>query len=230
MRPPCPPPAARPPRDRSDIAVEGELDVLEPLDSRQFHVAIKRLADSLSFGSDRSPFLGSGLEYVQSRPYLPGDDIRAMDWRVTARTGKPHVRVYTEEKDRPALLVVDQRINMFFGTRRAMKSVTAGEAAALAAWRALDQGDRVGGFGFNDSPIEQVRPHRSRAAVMRLLEKVAEQNAALKADAPAGNPAQLDAVLEAVARTAKHDYLVLIASDFDGHSPRTRELLLGLAQ
>jgi uncharacterized protein (DUF58 family) len=173
---------------------------------------------------------GRGLAFEELRQYFPGDDIRTMDWRVTARTGKPFVRVYTEEKDRPTLFLVDQRINMFFGTRRAMKSVAAAEVAALGAWRVLAQGDRVGGLVFNDERIDEVRPHRSNTAVMRFLETVAAQNGALRADSPARrNLSQLDAVLTAAAHVADHDHLVVIASDFDGHGPVTRDLLLRLA-
>ena len=77
-----------------EIAVEAHLSTLETLDTRRFVLAIKRLADSLSFGFDRSPFLGAGVEYVQSRPYLYGDPIKTIDWRVTARTGEPFVKEY----------------------------------------------------------------------------------------------------------------------------------------
>jgi uncharacterized protein (DUF58 family) len=140
------------------------------------------------------------------------------------------VRVYTEEKDRPGLVVVDQRINMFFGTRRAMKSVAAAEAAALCAWRILAVGDRVGGWVFNDERLDEVSPMRSRAAVTRLLEVVVEQNALLRADSTAKRtPSRLNAALEAVARVAKHDHVVIVISDFDGHDQRTRDLLLGLS-
>jgi uncharacterized protein (DUF58 family) len=149
-----------------------------------------------------------------------------MDWRGTARMGKPYVRVLTEERDRPALVVVDPRINMFFGTRRAMKSVTAAEVAALAAWRIL----AVGGWVLDDTGIEEVRPARSRAAVTRLLEVVVAQNNALRADSTAKrNPAQLNAALEAVARVAEHDHLVIVISDFDGQDERTRDLLMALS-
>jgi uncharacterized protein (DUF58 family) len=77
------------------------------------------------------------LNFEELRHYLPGDEIRTLDWKVTNRTGKPHVRVYSEEKERPVLLVVDQRINMFFGSQVKMKSVLAAELAALSAWRVL---------------------------------------------------------------------------------------------
>ena len=84
-------------------------------------------------GRHASRLRGRGLNFEEMRNYLPGDDIRSIDWKATARTGKPHVRVFTEERDRPALLVVDQRMSMFFGSRLNLKSVTAAEAAAVAA-------------------------------------------------------------------------------------------------
>jgi len=198
--------------------------------ARDFSFLPRQPVHSLLSGRHASRVRGRGLDFEELRLYLPGDDIRSIDWRVTARTRKPHVRVYTEERDRPALFLVDQRVNMFFGTRRAMKSVAAAEVAALGAWRALAQGDRVGGFVFNDRHIEEVRPLRSRASVMRLLGAVARQNAELRADCDTARaPAQLDAALEAAARVAKHDCLVVIASDFDGNGASTRDLLLQLA-
>lgn len=198
--------------------------------ARDFSFLPRQPIHSVLSGRHGSRVRGRGLAFEELRQYFPGDDIRTVDWRVTARTGKPFVRVYAEEKDRPALLVVDQRINMFFGTRRVMKSVAAAEVAALAAWRVLGQGDRVGGFVFNDERIDEVRPHRSSAAVMRFIETLAMQNGALRADSPAKrNQSQLDAALKAASRVADHDHLVVVISDFDGHGPRTRDLLLRLA-
>ena len=207
-----------------------ELVALEHV-ARDFSFLPRQPVHSLLAGRHGSRIRGRGLAFEELRPYLPGDDIRTMDWHVTARTGKPHVRVYTEEKDRPALLLVDQRINMFFGSRRVMKSVAAAEVAALAAWRVLADGDRVGGFVFGDAGIDELRPQRSRGAVMHLLERIAARNAALNAQAPPQRgSAQLDVALDAAARVATHDHLVVIASDFDGHGPRTRDLLLRLAR
>ena len=197
--------------------------------ARDFSLLPRQPVHSLLAGRHASRVRGRGLAFEELRQYLPGDDVRTIDWRVTARTGEPFVRVYTEERDRPTLFVVDQRINMFFGTRRAMKSVAAAEVAALGAWRVLAQGDRVGGFVFNDTHLDEVRPHRSRAAVVRMLETVAARNGELRADSPARRaPGQLDAALDAAARVATHDHLVVIASDFDGAGDRTRDLLLRL--
>jgi len=206
-----------------------DLSALE-MAARDFSFLPQQPVHSILAGRHASRVRGRGLAFEELRPYLPGDDIRAMDWRATARMGKPYVRVMTEERDRPALLVVDQRINMFFGTRRAMKSVAAAEAAALAAWRILAVGDRVGGWVLDDADIAEVRPARSRAAVTRLLEVVVVKNNALRADSTVKrNPAQLNAALEAVAHVADHDHLVIVISDFDGQDEHTRDLLMAIA-
>ncbi len=112
---------------------------------------------------------------------------------------------------RHTMLVVDQRINMFFGSRKSMKSVVAAEIAALAAWRVFQQGDRVGAFVFNDSDTEQVRMHRSRATVLRILDRIAHQNHLLRGDLTTPpQPGKLNQVLDAVARICHHDALILI--------------------
>lgn len=175
---------------------------------------------------------GRGLEFEEIRTYLPGDDVRAIDWKVTARTGSPHVRVTREERDRPALLLVDQRMSMFYGTVLNMKSVTAAEIAALAAWRILGQGDRVGGMVLSDSGFDAVPARRSRGAVLRLLDLVADRNLALAAEAPvvpeAG--ARLNAALRRAADILTHDWLLLVVSDFDGADEATLRLLTGIAR
>lgn len=204
-------------------------------------VALESIATDLTFlrkapvrrflaGRHESRMRGRGLSFEELRTYMPGDDVRTIDWRVTARTGQPFVRVYKEEKDRPALIVVDQRTNMFFGSRRSMKSVAAAEVAALCAWRVMTLGDRVGGVVFNDVRQEAVRPHRSRGAVIRFAETISIQNNALSADSDIErSPGQLNAVLGSVAALARHDHLIIVVSDFDGHGPETRDLLLRMS-
>lgn len=187
-------------------------------------------ARSVLNGRHASRLRGRGLNFEELRDYLPGDDVRSIDWKVTARTGKPHVRVFTEERDRPALVVLDQRMAMFFGSRLNMKSVTAAETAALAAFRILDQGDRVGGIVFGDELIAEVRPQRSRRSVDLLLTAIADANRLLRADAPAREPMSLNRPLEAVARIARRDHLIFLLSDFDGIDERTGLLISGLAR
>ena len=181
-------------------------------------------------GRHASRLRGRGLNFEEMRDYLPGDDVRSIDWKATARTGRPHVRVFTEERDRPALLVVDQRMSMFFGSQLNMKSVTAAEAAAIAAFRILDAGDRVGGIVFDDDSEAEFVPKRSRRTTYALLESIAEKNTALHADrqaAPA--PGELNTVLSSVARIAHHDHVVMVFSDFDGIDEMTQRHLSGIA-
>lgn len=204
-------------------------------------VALESIASDLTFlrkapvrrflaGRHESRMRGRGLSFEELRTYMPGDDIRTIDWRVTARTGQPFVRVYNEEKDRPALIIVDQRTNMFFGSRRSMKSVAAAEVAALCAWRVMALGDRVGGVVFNDLEQEAIRPHRSRGAVIRFAETISIQNNALSAGSDIErSPGQLNAVLGKVAALARHDHLIIVVSDFDGHGPASRDLLLRMS-
>jgi len=186
---------------------------------------------SLLSGSHASRLRGRGLNFEEIRAYLPGDDIRNIDWKVTARLGKPHTRVYTEERDRPALLLVDQRLNMFFGSQVSTKSATAAEAAAASAWRVLSVGDRPGALVFDDSSIESVRPHRSETRVLELLNIVLRKNRALKVDAGLEpNAAQLNEVLRVAAAQATHDYLVCLISDLDGADEETARLMTRLAE
>jgi uncharacterized protein (DUF58 family) len=186
---------------------------------------------SVLAGRHASRMRGRGLNFEEIRGYLPGDDVRTIDWRVTARTREPHVRVYTEERDRPALLLVDQRLSMFFGSRRAMKSTVAAEAAALAAWRVLHVGDRVGALVFDDAEVVEIRPQRSRRTVLRILGVIVTMNNALRADSDAvRRPGMLNRALAAAERLAPHDHLVAIASDFDGVDDETERRVTRLAR
>ncbi|MEN8007015.1 MAG: DUF58 domain-containing protein [Candidatus Krumholzibacteriota bacterium] len=197
--------------------------------ARDFSFQPRQPVTSVLSGRYASRLRGRGLNFEELRRYLPGDDIRNMDWKVTARTRSPHVRVYTEEKDRAVLLLVDQRQNMFFGTREKLKSVTAAELAALAAWRALSVGDRIGAIVFNDNEMVEIRPQRSQQAVMQILGEVVRQNHALAADSDVPpNPGQLNKALEKARVLAPHDVLVVTISDGMGVDAETERLAAGL--
>ena len=187
-------------------------------------------ARSVLNGRHASRLRGRGLNFEELRDYMPADDVRSIDWKVTARTGKPHVRVFTEERDRPALIVVDQRMSMFFGSVLNMKSVTAAECAALAAYRILDQGDRVGGIVFGDQTLAEIRPQRSKAALNRFLTALADANGLLRADALDVEPIPLNRVLQSVARIAPRNHIVIVLSDFDGIDDQTHRLVSGLSR
>jgi uncharacterized protein (DUF58 family) len=208
--------------------VYADLDELIRLQFKAtgFSFLPKQPVHSLLSGRHASRLRGRGLDFEEVRNYIPGDDIRTIDWKITARTQKPHIRVYTEERERPVLVVADQRISMFFGTRVNMKSVTAAEAAALAAWRVVSAGDRVGAVVFNDSEIREVRPHRSKKTVMQILNIIVEQNHLLGVDRGiTSSPDMLNKTLEKVVHLAKHDYLVCIMSDFFGITDNTNRLI-----
>lgn len=221
-------------------------DISSPLDLR-IHVDLAHLrtferhARAISFlpkqparsalnGRHASRLRGRGLNFEELRNYQQGDDIRTIDWKVTARTGEPYVRVYTEERDRPALLLVDQRMSMFYGTAHNMKSVTAAEAAALAAWRLRLQGDRVGGIVFGDSRVAELAPKASGQALNRFLSVLTEANQGLHAGLRVDEPMSLNQQLEAASRIAKTGMMILIFSDFHGVDDRSEKLVRRLSQ
>lgn len=205
-------------------------------------VKLEYVADGFSFlpkqpihsvlsGRHASRLRGRGLNFEELRGYLHGDDIRHIDWKVTARTQKPYVRVYTEEKERPVLIICDQRISMFFGTRVEMKSVTAAKLAGLSAWRILKSDDRIGGIVFNDSDITEIKPQRSRANAHQYFKTISEFNSKLNVNSGVKpNPGMLNVVLEQISQIAKHDYLIIIISDFHGLDDGSKKHLLSLAE
>lgn len=199
--------------------------------SRGFSLLPKQPVQSLLAGRHASRLRGRGLNFEEIRKYLPGDDIRQIDWKVTARTRKPHARVYTEERERPVILLVDQRLGMFFGSKRNLKSVTACELAALAAWRTIDVQDRVGAVVFNDRQVVSIRPHRSQTTVMRILHQVLDMNHALHADSTVpANPAMLNDALHRAQHLAPHDCLIVMITDGDGSDDKTQSLVSQIAR
>jgi len=186
---------------------------------------------SLLSGRKRSRLRGRGLDFDELRHYRPGDDIRTMDWRVTNRTGKPHVRVYTEERDRPVIAIVDQRLPMFFGSQHKMKSVVAAEVAAITAWRVLEVGDRIGAILFNDERCLEVKPTRSERKVMGWLGDLADMNNELSVTpGRSSNPAALAQALQLLESSIGHDYLVVLISDFYGWDAQALKIIRSISQ
>ena len=216
----------------ADSRVQVTLAQLEKLRLRTqgFSLLPRQPIHSLLAGRRASRLRGRGLNFEEIRRYQPGDDIRQIDWKVTVRTRKTHSRVYTEERERTVLLLVDQRRSMFFGSVHAMKSVTAAETAALAAWRALSQQDRVGALVFNDTDIAEIRPQRSQTTVLRILRAIVDQNNDLATNPTgASAPSRLDDALRQAERLAKHDCLVCVITDGAGSGPETRAALTRIA-
>jgi len=222
-----------PPIEASDVGTvyvtSAHLARMEA-DARRLSLLSHRPHHSILTGRFASRMRGRGLNFEEIRAYVPGDDLRHLDWKASTRVGHALVRSYTEERDRPALFVVDQRISMFYGTRRAMKSVVAAEIAALSAWMAFQTGDRAGLVLFDDSHIETIRPHRSRSRMHAVLGKLAQSNQSLHADTDVrANPAQLGEALRSALHLATHDFLVCVISDFMGADEQTMQLMRELA-
>ena len=147
-------------------------------------IRLKAAGESLKIGALRvraieagghlSRLKGRGVEFDESRPYQPGDDLRTMDWKVTARTGKPHTKVFREERDRPVILWLDLRRPMMFATKGVFKAVRAAQTAALVAWSAVANGDRLGGLIFSDQDHVELRPRLGRRAALRMLRVVSD--------------------------------------------------------
>lgn len=131
-------------------------------------------------GQQNSRLRGRGVDFDQVRAYLPGDDIRNIDWRVTARSQKVHTKVFNEERERPVFLIGEQSPRLFFGSQRCLKSVLAAETCALIAWTALAHHDRVGGMVFGAGQCHEVRPRRDRKALLQLLQLLVQANHALR--------------------------------------------------
>jgi uncharacterized protein (DUF58 family) len=170
-----------------------------------------RPAASALAGAYRSRYRGRGVDFVESRNYQPGDDIRNMDWRVTARTGKPHTKIFQEERERPVLIVLDASPSLFFGTRSRLKSVAAGQLAGAIAWAAVRRGDRVGSFMFTPGAHRETRPAGGRRGAMRVIRGLVEW---LDPEQERSGGQPLSAALERVRHAARPGSLVLIISDF----------------
>jgi len=140
-----------------------------PLDSGKIHAK--------QGGAYLSSFKGRGMEFDESRIYQAGDDIRNMDWRVTARTGTAHTKVFREERERPILLWLDLSPSMMFATRNKFKSVLASEIATLIAWSAARNNDRIGGLIFSAAEHVEIKPRRGKTAVLDFIGRCTKHHA-----------------------------------------------------
>jgi len=164
-------------------------------------------------GGFLSAFRGRGMEFHESRLYQPGDDIRSIDWRVTARSGSTHTKVYQEERERPVLLWVDLQQSMFFGTRVCFKSVLAAKLSALLAWSSVEHGDRLGGLIFSEADHIELRPRRGKAAVLHFIQKLVEHKAWLRDKLSPNQNSGLQA-LKRLRQVTRPGSLVVLISDF----------------
>lgn len=175
-------------------------------------------------GGYASRFKGRGMEFDEVRQYQAGDDIRNIDWRVTARTNKTHSKVFHEERERPVFISVDARAAMQFATQGVFKSVQAASIAALIAWAAQSNGDKVGGQVFAQHGCQELKPAAGRASVLHFL------NALVRPTLVASKEISLDDVLQRLSQHARPGSLVYIISDFRGLNDNVERQLAKLAR
>jgi uncharacterized protein (DUF58 family) len=134
-------------------------------------------------GLHHSKLRGRGVDFDQVRVNQAGDDVRTIDWRVTARTQEPHTKLFHEERERPTYILVEQSTRLFFGSGLMFKSVLAAQAASLIGWAALEHNDRIGGLVFGNHAQHEIKPRRSKQSLLQLLNRLALANQALSRDA-----------------------------------------------
>ena len=198
---------ADPAKDLVSVSLKTLIDLAKPASRLDLQHSKNRAQQS---GAYVSRFKGRGMEFDEARLYQPGDDIRSIDWRVTARTGKTYTKVFREERERPVFISVDDRLTMHFATRGVFKSVLAAKLAGLLAWAAEHHGDRIGGQLFSEQDCYELKPQNGRHAVLRFL------NALVKPQQSADKHFTLSQVLARLNQHARPGSLVYIVSDFRG--------------
>jgi len=179
----------------------------------------RQAARSMLLGNVRSRFRGRGMEFEEVRRYQAGDDIRTIDWKVSARTGKTYTKLFCEERERPCHILVDQRSSLYFGSQRQFKSVLAAELATGLAWAALAGGDRVGGQVIGDFSERDCRGRRNKQAVLHFIHDMHELNHTLTNPEPTDadkerSASSLANSLEECRRITRPGTAIFVISDF----------------
>jgi len=204
-------------------------DLLAMQSKAQALIQSKGKIRSRQAGQHLSPFKGRGMDFAESRPYQAGDDIRTLDWRVTARTNRPHTKVFQEERERPVLVWLDMRHTMFFATQGVFKSVLAAELAALIAWKTRADGDRIGGMIAQSDTHIEAKPSNTRKGLVRFLQQVALSSQTVLHDFPERQQAAplLDH-LRRLRRVVATGSRVYILSDFRGLDKDAQRQLIAI--
>lgn len=174
---------------------------------RRIEIRTKRLVNDLFGGEYHSTFKGMGMEFDEVREYLPGDDVRSIDWNVTARTGHPHIKKFREERELTVMIVVDASRSGYFGTQDVFKVDIAAELCALLAFSAIKNNDKVGMIIFTDQIELYIPPKKGRGHVLRLIREVLYFK-------PAGSGTDISMALEYLMRVTKRKSVTFLISDF----------------
>lgn len=161
-------------------------------------------------GLHQSRLRGRGMDFDQVRAYQSGDDARSIDWRVTARTGEVHTKIFHEERERPIFIMVEQSAHLFFASSGCFKSVLAAQIASLFAWAGLQHNDRVGGLVFTDTQLQHIPAHRNKHSVLQLLQAIATANQALQEPMFSESANPLPAALQQARRMTRPGGLIIL--------------------
>lgn len=184
-------------------------------------------ARQMMAGGHRSRFRGRGMDFDEVRIYQPGDDVRSIDWRVTAKTQTPHTKIFREERERPVMVVSDLRSSMFFGSQR-LKSVVACEISAALAWAGLNANDRVGGLVFGAQKQAEVKSRRSHHAVLQFIHEL--QHFSQQLLEPNADQYSLAHILEEARRFSLPGTTIFVVSDFHDFDQDCERHLFELAR
>jgi uncharacterized protein (DUF58 family) len=174
---------------------------------KKIQLKITRLSNNAMSGHYTSAFKGMGIEFDEVRAYTPGDDVRAIDWNVTARTGIPYIKRYIEERELTIMLLVDLSASERFGTVNSLKSDLAAEISALLAFLAIQNNDKVGLLIFSDRAEHFIPPQKGRHHVLRVIREILNYQ-------PTGTKTNISAALEYTNRILKHRSVIFLLSDF----------------
>ena len=209
-----------------DIEVEDLVSIRGQLSGLSL-ATLQRRANYRS-GARKIRLRGRGMEYEESRAYVYGDDVRTMDWRVMARTGEAHTKIFAEEKERRFLLAVDMSPSMYFGTRYSFKSWAAVQVAAHVGWLASFSGDRIGGLIVSPEFHHEVRPGKTRSGLLGVFHHLAR---ASKVKLPADTTRyRLNFLLREINRVVKPGSIIALITDFMGIDEQSLESLSAIVR
>ena len=197
--------------------------------ARKLDMTRRSYARASTTGSHYSRFRGRGMDYQESRIYQAGDDIRNMDWRVTARSGKPHTKLYQEERERPIVMLLDFNSGMFFGSVNTLKSVVVAKTAALIAWSVANRGDRIGALIINKTHHE-LAPKMGKRGALQLIRAVVEYSDPIKGLEADYRANALNDELKRLRHIARPGSMIFLISDFYDIDEETEHHLQRLSQ
>ncbi len=174
---------------------------------KRIHIKSSRAVSNIMAGQYKSVFRGSGIEFEEVREYSPGDDVKALDWKVSARLGKPFIKLYKEERESIVMLLIDMSASLQFGTLYGQKFEKVAEAAAILAFNAIRNSDKVGAIFFTDQVEKYIPPKKGSGHIWRVIKE-------LFTFVPQGKGTNITAALEYLAKISRKKSFVFILSDF----------------